>query len=73
MSRKECDLLKEKITWKKILNDFKERHPRLGKEVCWWCPQDYATILIHLKDGMKITYNYDEHRATILCTRWDEH
>ena len=53
--------------------DFKERHPKLGKEVCWWCPQDYATILIHLKDGMKITYNYDDHRATILCTKWDEH
>ena len=23
-----------KITWKKILLDFKEKHPRLGREVC---------------------------------------
>lgn len=66
-------MLRDNVSWKKILMDFKERHPRLGKEVCWWCPHDYATILIHLNDGMKITYNYDEHRATILCTRWDEH
>ena len=67
------DLLNEKVTWKDILNDFKEKHPRLGKRVIWWRPMDYATILIHLDDGMKITYNYDEHKAIILCTRWDEH
>lgn len=63
----------EKITWKKILEDFKQRHPKLGKEVCWWRPEDYATIRIHLNDGMIIKYDYDEKRATILCERWDEH
>ena len=62
-----------KITWKKILLDFKEKHPRLGREVCWWRPYDYAKILIHLNDGMKILYDYDEHKAVVLCTRWDEH
>ena len=63
----------EKITWKKILEDFKERHPSLAKEVCYWCPTDYATIQINLKDGMMLSYNYDDKRAIILCTRWDEH
>lgn len=62
-----------KVTWKDILADFKERYPRLAKEVCYWCPRDYATIQVNLKDGMMMSYNYDDHRATILCTRWDEH
>lgn len=63
----------EKITWIKILEDFKERYPRLAKEVCYWRPRDYATIQVNLKDGMMLEYNYDDHRAIILCTRWDEH
>lgn len=62
--------MNEKITWKKILADFKQRHPRLAKKVIYWCPHDYATILIHLEDGMKITYNYDDHKAVILSTSW---
>lgn len=65
--------MKKKLPWKTILIDFKERHPRLAKKITYWCPHDYATILIYLNDGMKIVYNYDERRATILCTRWDEH
>lgn len=61
------------VTWKKILEDFKERYPRLGKQVCYWCPRDYATIQVNLNDGMMLSYNYDDKRAYILCTRWDEH
>jgi hypothetical protein len=66
-------LREEKISWKKILEDFKERHPKLAKEVCYWCPRDYATIQINLKNGMMLSYNYDEKRAVILCERWEEH
>lgn len=65
--------MEERITWKKILTDFKEKFPNLGKDVIWWRPQEYATILIHLKNGMKLTYNYDTRQTTVLCTRWDEH
>lgn len=62
--------MSEKITWNKIFKDFKRRHPNLSKNVSYWRPFDYATIIIYLKDGMIITYNYDEHRAYILSTRW---
>lgn len=61
-----------KVTWKDIIVDFKQRHPRLSKRVIYWCPHDYATILIHLKDGMKITYNYDDKKAVILSASWIE-
>lgn len=59
-----------KLSWKKILTDFKQRHPHLSKEISHWCPHDYATILIYLKDGMKLTYDYEEHKAVILGSRW---
>lgn len=62
--------MSEKITWKMILSDFKERHPKLGKDVVYWCPHDFLTILIYLEGGMKITYNYFNHKATILTSRW---
>lgn len=56
-----------------MLDDFKQRHPNLAKQVCYWRPHSYATIQINLKDGMMLLYNYDDKRADILCTRWDEH
>lgn len=55
-----------KITWKMVLEDFKQRHPRLSKQITYWCPKDYLTILIYLKDGMKISYDYFYHKATII-------
>jgi hypothetical protein len=58
-----------KITWQNILTDFKQRHPQLSKNITYWCPHGYATILIHLQDGLKLTYNYEEHKAHILNTQ----
>ena len=49
-----------------ILTDFKNRHPKLSKQITYWCPHDYLTILIYLKDGMKLTYDYNNHEAKIL-------
>lgn len=57
--------MQEKITWDKIFDDFKLRHPNLSKTVLHWHPHSYATILVYLSDGMKLTYNYDEKRAII--------
>lgn len=62
--------MSNKITWEMILNDFKKHHPRLTKQVEWWCPHDYAEVLIYLKDGMKLVYNYDKKKAYILGSRW---
>lgn len=56
----------DKITWNKIHKDFKQRHPNLSKEVIHWQPYAYATIKLWMKDGSKIVYNYDNHRATFV-------
>lgn len=56
----------EKITWKKIYDDFKRRHPTLSKTVIDYRPYNYATILIYFTDGTRMTYNYDEKRAVFI-------
>lgn len=55
-----------KIEWKNILEDFKNRHPKLGKEVIYWKPSNYAEIIIELKNGQKLIYNYDDKIAKFL-------
>lgn len=59
----------EKITWKKIYDDFKKRHPTLSKMVIDYRPYNYATILIFLTDGTRMTYNYDEKRAIFVANK----
>ena len=49
----------KKVTWRKVRKDFEKRFPGLNKQVTYWRPYDFATILLYLKDGQKITYNYD--------------
>jgi hypothetical protein len=56
----------KKITWEIIYKDFRRRHPTLKKEVTYWRPHDYATIMLYLKDGTKMLYNYDYSRA-VFC------
>ena len=46
-----------------VYTKFKKTHPRLSKMVSSFQPCDYAKILIYLKDGSKLTYNYDACRA----------
>lgn len=56
----------KKITWRMIFTDFKKRHPKMSKLVTYWRPYDYSTVLIYLKGGMKLIYNYDDKRARII-------
>ena len=49
----------EKITWEKIYNDFKLRHPKICKRVLGYEPYGYAEILIIFPDRVHIIYNYD--------------
>lgn len=53
--------MNNKITWNKIYTDFKQRHPRLCKEVTHWCPHDYLMIELWFKDGSRATYDYWSH------------
>lgn len=64
--------MSDKVTWKKICDDMKETHPSLKKEIVYWRPHNYATILVYLKDGRKCTYNYDSKRCRYLKEKWKE-
>lgn len=55
-----------KITWRMVYEEFKQRHPNLGKRASCFRPHSYATILIFLKDGTKMLYNYDNKMATFI-------
>lgn len=55
-----------KITWEMIYKDFKQRHPNLSKEVRRWNPLNFATIELHLKDGTRMSYDYDLHQAKFI-------
>ena len=59
-----------KITWQMVYDDFERRHPNLSKRVSRWAPYDYAAILIYIKDGMILEYNYDSSTAVIIT---DDH
>ena len=56
---------KPKITWDKIRKDFKRVYPRLSKESTWYGPYGYLQILIVLKDGTKVVYDYMTKQARI--------
>lgn len=47
------------LTWRKIYDDFKSRHPNLSRMSVRYDPYDYAEILVYLNNGMKLSYNYD--------------
>lgn len=63
LSQMEGDGMRNKITWEKIYKDFKLRFPHLSKEVIHWHPYEFATIKLWMKDGSRMTYNYDQRKA----------
>lgn len=62
--------MRNKITFEMICADFKNRYPAFRKRVDCWSPYDYATILIYLDDGNKMTYNYDTQAIHFLPDKW---
>lgn len=62
--------MSKKLTWSMINKDFRARHPKLRKEVTYWRPHNFATILLYFKDGRLATYNYDKHAITFLSDTW---
>lgn len=53
----------KKLAWSEVYRDFKARHPSLSKMSQSFCAYGYAEILVYLKDGSKLTYNYDTRRV----------
>lgn len=49
----------KKVTWFDIYQDFKNHFPNFKNEVDDYCPYDFATILLYMKNGHRATYNYD--------------
>lgn len=57
---------KKKLTWEAVYKDFRDRHPKLGKTALGFEPYGYATILIMFPDRVRMTYNYDTKKLTIV-------
>lgn len=49
-----------KVSWKKIYEDFCQRHPNLKKQVVSYKPFEFCAISIQMKDGSIITYDYSK-------------
>ena len=64
--------MNKKVTWKMIFDDFKNRHPNLSKQVVRYFPSNYLTIEVWIKDGLRIKYDYWEHKGYILDGDWRE-
>lgn len=47
-----------KITWAEVYKDFKSKFPRLKNEVIHYQPYNYLKIILTLKDGKKMVYDY---------------
>lgn len=58
--------MRKKITWNMIYRDFKTRFSEMNKEVMHWCPYDFATIVLWMKDGRRALYNYDNQTVTFV-------
>ena len=55
--------MRKKLTWTKIYEQFKVSQSCYAGMVSYWRPYDFATIIVYLKDGRKITYNYDKDKV----------
>ena len=56
----------KQLTWGRVYDDFKQRHPNLSAMAADYRAYDFATILIYLKDGSKLIYNYDLRQVRFL-------
>lgn len=55
--------MSKKITWADIYEDFKARLPTLSRLSVDYCPYDFMTIAVSLKDGTRILYDGLQKRA----------
>jgi hypothetical protein len=59
-------LMKKKVTWQDVYDDFKSHYPTAGRASYRFEPHDYAMILVYLPDGICMKYNYDEKQAYLV-------
>lgn len=58
---------KRKVTWKDILDHFKEVYPNLSKGVMDYRPYDYMTIVVYFTDGSRMAYDDIKKRARTIA------
>ena len=58
----------KKVTWEIIYKEFRSRYPRLKKLVLGYTPYDVATILLIFPDHLRMIYDYDTKRLSILSS-----
>lgn len=57
-----------KLTFSDVYKDFKNRHPRLKKQVVDWKPHNAYQIKIWLNDGKTLIYDYYYHEAKFVVS-----
>lgn len=58
--------MSKKIAWYEIYQDFQRRFPRLSKDAARYQPNGYLSILVYLRDGTKLVYDYMEQRGRLI-------
>lgn len=60
----------KRVTWNDVYASFKQHFPNLRKEVEYWCPYDYLTIKVYLKDGRIFTYRQSDSKINFIDSKW---
>lgn len=58
--------MSNELTWKDIYNEFRQLHPNMKKQVADYRPHSYLTIVVYMKDGSKVLYDYTTKRCSFL-------
>ena len=73
MIKKEGDIFmrtKKKDLVSVMLKEFKKTYPTMAKQIVHFYPDKACTLIIYLKDGTKLSYDYDYGRAIRLKEKW---
>ena len=55
---------------RKMLDEFQKTYPTLSKQIVHFHQDKLCTLIIYLKDGTKLSYDYNYGRATRLREKW---
>ena len=53
-----------------MFKEFSKTYPTLAKQTIHFYPSSVCTLIVYLKDGTKLSYDYDYGRAVRLKEKW---
>lgn len=62
----------ENVTFGDILDDFKRENPNMADQIVGYRPHSHLKIMIWLKDGRILIYDYLNKRGRFDLGRWKE-